>query len=240
MKFSIRSVLAILLLITASCEKEEEERIKDDNYNPVIDPGNFTDVIDNEYFPLPPGRVCTFTANSLDGEETIVVTVLQETKTILGVTCTIVRDVVSLEGVVIEDTHDWYAQDLDGNVWYFGEDVSNYENGVFQDKEGSFEAGVDGALPGIIMMAHPVLEMPYRQEYYFNNAEDWGKLVETGLTVTTPFGEFTNCIKTEDWNALETDAPIEYKFYAPGIGVVREEVVGTGEVMELISIVEID
>jgi hypothetical protein len=236
MKTIFNIFIAFIFITFVSCEKEEEERIKDENYNPEINPANFGTVADNEYFPLIPGTVWTYTGNTEDGQETDVVTVLNETKNILGITCTIVHDVVSLEGTVIEDTYDWYAQDLDGNVWYFGEDVSNYENGVFQDKDGSFEAGVDGALPGIIMMAEPVLQMPYRQEYYFNNAEDWGKLIETGVSVSTPFGDFTNCLKTEDWNALETDAPIEYKYYAPGIGVVREEVVGTSEVMELVSI----
>jgi hypothetical protein len=229
-------LFCVAAVIFASCENEAEERIPDVNYNPVIDPDHFTDHVDNTYFPLVPGTECTFQGTTAEGEETIVVTVLHETKTILGVTCTIVRDVVSLEGQVIEDTYDWYAQDIEGNVWYFGEDVSNYVNGVLEDKEGSFEAGIDGALPGIVMMAHPVLELPYRQEYYFNHAEDWGKLVATGLTVTTPYGTFTDCIKTDDWNALEPDAPREYKYYAPGIGLVREEKENSNEVTELIDI----
>jgi len=233
----ISLILFIVLgFLIVSCDKEEEERNKDLNYNPVINPVNFTDWINNDYFPLVPGTIYTYHAATADGEEATVVSILHETKTILGVTCTIVRDVVSLDGVMIEDTYDWYAQDTDGNVWYFGEDVSNYENGVFQDKEGSFKAGVDGALPGIVMLAHPVMEMPYRQEYYFNVAEDWGKVVATGLNVTTPMGSFMNCIKTADWNALEPDAPIEYKYYALGIGLIREEVENTGEVSELISI----
>jgi len=114
--------------------------------------------------------------------------------------------------------------------------VSNYENGQLADHDGSWEAGIDGAKPGIAMMASPVLEMPYRQEYYFNVAEDWGKLVGTGLTVTVPYGTFNDCIKTEDWNALEPDAPLEYKYYAPGIGLIKEEVEGGSEILELISI----
>jgi hypothetical protein len=117
-----------------------------------------------------------------------------------------------------------------------GEDVSNYEDGVLVDHGGSFETGIDGALPGIIMMANPILEFPYRQEFYLDRAEDWAKIVAKGVTVTTPAGTFTDCNKAEEWNALEPDAPHEYTYYAPGIGVVKEEIAGTSEVVELISI----
>ena len=228
-------VAVFIGLILPACEKEEGDRSIDTNYNPVIIPANFAREVTNSYFPLDPGKVFTFTAQTADGLETIVITILEDIKMVAGVNCTVVHDVVSLEGEMIEDTYDWYAQDLDGNVWYFGEDVSNYENGVFKDKDGSFEAGIDGAKPGIVMLSNPVTEMPYRQEYYFNVAEDWGKVVAKGLTVTTPYGTFTDCLKTADWNALEPDAPLEFKYYAPGVGLVKEETEGSGEVMELIS-----
>lgn len=232
MKTIIAFSCLILTLSLASCKKEDDEnRILDENYNPVINPANFADSINNPYFPLTPGKIYTYS-----GAENVVVTVTTETKIVAGVTCTVVRDVVSENGVMVEDTYDWYAQDNEGNVWYFGEYVSNYENGQLEDHEGSFEAGVDGAKPGMIMMASPVLEMPYRQEYYFNVAEDWGKVVAKNVTVTTPLGTFNNCIKTEDWNALETDVAHEYKYYAPGIGLVKEEVAGSSEVVELVSI----
>jgi hypothetical protein len=227
--------IAIGILI-CSCEKEKEDRILDVNYNPEIIPSNFVDSVTNIYFPLTPGKVYTYIAQTGDGSEDIVVSVLSETKIVAGVQCTVVRDIVSIDGQAIEDTHDWYAQDIDGNVWYMGEDVSNYENGKLIDKEGSFEAGVDGALPGIIMLAYPVLEMPYRQEYYCGTAEDWGKVVAKGVSVTVPFGTFENCIKTADWNGVEPDAPVEYKYYAPGIGVIKEEVEDGSEVVELIGI----
>jgi hypothetical protein len=235
MKKNIAFIPLFMGMIFVACEKENDERSIDENYNPVINPENFINDITNTYFPLNPGKTYTYSGETPDGIETVVVTVLSETKQVAGVNCTVVRDVVSLDGVIIEDTYDWYAQDDEGNVWYFGEDVSNYENGEFKDKEGSFEAGMDGALPGIIMLANPVLEMPYRQEYSFNVAEDWGKVTSKGVTVTTPYGTFNDCIKTADWNALEPDAPIELKYYAPGIGNVKEEVEGTSEVIELIS-----
>jgi len=231
------SLLLISLGFTLlSCEKEENERIEDINYNPVINPENFTDHITNNYFPLISGTILTYSSQTEEGLETVATTVLSETKLIMGIACTIVRDLVELNGVRIEDTYDWYAQDLDGNVWYMGEDVSNYENGVFQDNEGSFKAGTDGAKPGILMLADPVLELPYRQEYSFGEAEDWGKVVAKDVTVTTAYGTFEHCLKTEDWNALEPDAPIEFKYYAPGVGLVREEVSGTDEFLELTGI----
>jgi hypothetical protein len=224
-----------LIVSVVSCE-EENERQLDINYNPVINPENFVDNVTNIYFPLNVGTIFTFQSQTEDGLETIVVTVLSEKKIVAGVNCTVVRDVVSLDGQVIEDTHDWYAQDKDGNVWYMGEDVSNYENGVLVDHEGSFEAGKDGAKAGIIMLANTVLEMPYRQEYLFNKAEDWGKVIAKGVSVTTIYGEFNNCLKTADWNALEPDEPMEYKYYAPNVGVVKEEIEGSTEYVDLISI----
>jgi hypothetical protein len=235
MKKLILLIPIAVFFIFSSCEKEEERTI-DTNYNPEINPDNFSILANNFYFPLDPGRRYIYHATTPDGEEDIEVTILNETKIIMGVTCRVVRDVVSSGGQLIEDTYDWYAVDLQGNVWYFGEDVSNYEDGVFTDKDGSFEAGVDGALPGIIMMNYPILEMPYRQEYYFNEAEDWGKLVAKHVSVTTPYMNFTDCLKTADWNALEPDAPLEYKYYAMGYGVVREETEDGSEVVELIAI----
>jgi hypothetical protein len=228
--------LACLLGGSACQNGNDIDRLIDENYNPVISPSNFVSGVQNPYFPINPGKKYTYTSQTPEGNETIVITMLPETKTIMGVVCMIIRDVVSLDGVVIEDTFDWYAQDKHGNVWYMGEDVSNYENGKLIDKDGSFEAGIDGAKPGIVMLANPILEFPYRQEYYFGKAEDWGKVVAMGLSVTVPAGKFDNCIKTEDWNALEPKAPREFKYYAPGIGVIKEEKQGSTETVVLTKI----
>ena len=236
MKTKLIQILLLYLAVLGSCDKEADERQPDVNYNPEINPENFVGSVTNVFFPLTPGKVFSYKSQTEDGLETIIVTVLSEVKTIAGVNCTVVRDIVSIDNVVIEDTRDWYAQDKDGNVWYMGEDVSNYENGVLVDHEGSFEAGVDGAKPGIIMLASPVIEMPYRQEYHFNAAEDWGKVVAKNVTVTTTYGTFHNCLKTVDWNALEPDEPLEYKYYAPNIGLIKEEIEGTSEFVDLISI----
>jgi hypothetical protein len=236
MKTKTLILIVSVLIVIVSCDKDESERQVDENYNPIIYQQNFSDSVTNIYFPLKPGRIFTYQSQTEDGLETIVVTVLSETKTVAGVKCTVVRDVVSIDGQTIEDTHDWFAQDKDGNVWYMGEDVDNYENGVLVDHEGSFEAGVNGAKAGIIMLANPVLEMPYRQEYSFNIAEDWGKVVAKGVTVTTTYGTFDNCLKTADWNALEPDSPMEYKYYAPDVGLVKEEIENSDESVDLISL----
>ncbi len=198
-----------------SCEKDDK-RTKDEYYLPILNPDDFIDSITNIYLPFTPGKVYTYEGQTDEGTETIVVTVTNDKKTILGIDCIVVHDVVSLEGNTIEDTYDWFAQDIYGNVWYLGENSKEIENGVVVGTGGSWEAGVDGAQAGIVMPAVPILGVPYRQEYYFNEAEDWGKVIETGLNVTINYGTFTNCIKTEEWNPLEPDV-LENKYYAPGI-----------------------
>jgi hypothetical protein len=178
--------------------------------------------VDNPYFPLPVGRVLTYEADTEDGLEVIVVEVTSDTKVILGVTCVVVRDTVTLEGELIEDTFDWYAQDADGNVWYMGEDSTEYEGGVPVSKAGSWEAGVDGATAGIIMWGmFPPVGTSYRQEFYEGEAEDIGTILATDEMVDVPWGTFSACLKTADTTPLEPDA-YEEKFYAPGIGVVLE------------------
>ena len=122
-----------------------------DPYNPVIDSANFVATIDNPYFPLTPGTTFIYEGTTEKGPEHIEVNVTHDTKVILGVTCTAVRDTVTVDGELVEDTIDWYAQDTAGNVWYFGENSLSYEDGLIVSLEGSWMAGVDGAKPGIIM-----------------------------------------------------------------------------------------
>jgi len=229
-------VICVFSVFTYSCDDDDGSNdLFDEYYTPIIDSDNFKDGVDHEYFPLNVGDIYTYEAETEDGTEIITVTVTNETKIIMGVTCMVVNDRVELEGELVENTNDWYAQDNDGNVWYMGEYSEEWENGKLQGVDGSWEAGVDGAYPGIIMPANPILGIPYRQEYYYKQAEDWGKIVEIGVTVETPYGTFTNCIKTEDWNALEPGI-IENKYYAPGIGVVKEEDVDNNEIVELMNI----
>ena len=157
-----------------------------------------------------------------------------------GLETVAVRDRVYLDEVLVEDTSDWFAQDDAGNVWYMGEEVVNYEyddEGVLvgTDDSGSWEAGVDGALPGIVMQAYPVVGQSYRQEYYEDEAEDMAMVVNLSVTVELADGTlYENCLQTLEWTPLSPSA-LEYKYYAPGIGLVMEETIGTDEVLELVD-----
>jgi len=206
------------------------------SYDPVIDPQNFSGPIDNPYFPLVPGTTFLYEGVSEDGPERNEMTVTNDTKVIMGVACVVVWDRVWLTGDLVEETYDWYSQDNDGNVWYFGEDSKELANGVVVSTEGSWEAGVDGAKPGIVMLAEPKIGDEYRQEYYKGEAEDMAEVLALDVTVTVPYGSYVNCLQTKDWTPLEKDVA-EQKFYASGIGLVEEFVVegGTGQ-MKLVSI----
>jgi hypothetical protein len=205
-------------------------------YEPEIDPANFVAVIDNPHMPLIPGTTMIYEGRTSRGLERVEVEVTYETKDILGVTCTVVRDRGFLDGVLTEDTDDWFAQDIEGNVWYFGEISKNYEDGELVDIEGSWKAGEDGAQPGIVMLAKPVLRQLYRQEYFLGEAEDVGRLIALNEMVTVPYGMFSMCWRTEDFSPIEPDA-LENKLYAPGIGLVLEIDLESGDVIELIDIV---
>ncbi len=191
------------------------------HYQPHIDPMNFQTVVDNPYFPLVPGT--TFKLVEKLGKHTSEneVTVTAETRVIMGATCVVVRDVVRENGNVSEETFDWYAQDRQGNVWYFGEDTKEYHANGKVDTEGSWEAGVDRNQPGIIMPGNPVPGAPYRQEYGPGHAEDMGQVVAVNDSVKVPYGSFGGCVRTKEWSLLEPGT--EKKWYARGVGVVRSE-----------------
>jgi hypothetical protein len=205
-------------------------------YDWTIDPDNFVSTVDNPYFPLVPDSVLIYEGTSGGEREVVTIRVTHETKEILGVTCIVVRDTVKVAGEVKENTFDWYAQDVDGNVWYMGEDTKEYEDGEVTTTEGSWEAGVKGALPGVIMAAHPEVGLAYTQEHYAGEAEDKGRIVALGEHVTVPFGSFDEIVVTEDWTPLDPRVR-EHKFYAPSVGVVFEEIVRGGEgVLRLVEV----
>jgi hypothetical protein len=199
-------------------------------YQPLIDPAAFTATIDNPYFPLIPGARWVMEGSGESAGEVTTTVVTDQTKTIMGVVCTVVRDEVAADGELQELTFDWYAQDADGNVWYFGEDTAEYKNGGVTTREGSWEAGVDGAEPGVIMPADPAPELTYRQEFYAGQAEDQATVLELGATATTPAGQYADVLVTEDWTPLEPHIA-ERKFYAPGVGLVMERQVRGGHAM---------
>jgi hypothetical protein len=211
---------------------------KDKTYNPIIDPANFVSGINNPFFSLVPGTTFIYEAETEEGLDRDMVSVTHDTKEILGVTCTVVRDRETLDGVLQEDTIDWYAQDEDGNVWYFGEYTTQYaEDGVtVTGHVGSWEAGVDGAQPGIVMLADPEPGVSYRQEFLAGVAEDMAKVLRLNAPVSVAYADFENCLETKEWSPLEPGA-IEHKFYARGVGLVLiEELKGKTARMELVDV----
>jgi hypothetical protein len=185
------------------------------------DCGDFTTQIDNPYWPMAPGSRWVYREIDTKGnEQKVVVTVTNRTKTVAaGITGRVVRDVVTEDGQPVEITDDWYAQDECGNVWYLGEDTTEYENGKPISKAGSWEAGVDGAQAGIIMQAKPRVGLQYRQEYYAGEAEDMAKILSLDEQAEAPFGHFTNVLLTKDFTPLQPKV-LEYKLYAKGVGPV--------------------
>jgi len=175
--------------------------------------------LSNPYLGFARGRVFNYGSQTAEGLETTVVEVTNQTKTIQGVTTTIVHDRVSLNGSLIEDTFDWYAQDTDGNIWYFGEDSKQINQGVIVGTAGSWEAGVNGAQPGIVMLANPKVGMKYQQEFAAGVAEDMARIQSLSAPAQVPYGNFDDCLRTFETTPLDrTDRA--YKYYERGVGLV--------------------
>ena len=204
-----------------------------------LDPADFSTNIDNPYWPMAPGNKWVYSeTDTVGGHEKVVVEVTDKTKMIAnGIEARVIRDTVSENGVPVEITDDWYAQDKAGNIWYLGEDTAEYENGKVKTRAGSFEAGVDGAQPGIAMSANPEPGMTYRQEYYKGEAEDKGAVVTVGdEQVQVPFGFFDkDVLMTRDLVPTEPKVE-ELKFYVPDVGpVLSVHTDGAGGRGELVS-----
>jgi hypothetical protein len=186
-----------------------------------LDPADFTTEIDNPYWPMKPGTRWTY--RETDGEggvAKVVVVVTKQTKKIAnGITARVVRDTVTEDGQIVEDTYDWYAQDAKGNIWYLGEDTAEFEDGKVTSRAGSFEAGVDGAVPGIAVPAAPEPGMEYRQEFYKGEAEDSGRVLSTDELAEVPSGRYRDALLTKDFTPLEPNL-LEYKLYAKSVGPV--------------------
>jgi len=200
------------------------------------DPTNFVAAIDNAWLPFKPGTVLRYTGTK-DGERAkVVTTVTSRTEVVAGVTCVVVDDKLFLNGKIAENTLDYYVQDVAGNVWYFGEDTQELdENGNIVSTEGSWHAGVDGAVPGIFMEANPVVGHAFQQEYLKGQAEDHFEVLSLSESITVPAGTYTEALLTKEWTPLEPDV-LDHKFYVRGIGEVREvSVKGPKEELSLVS-----
>ena len=206
-------------------------------YRPTIERQDFSPNVTNRWFPLTPGTTLTYEGTK-DGEPARnLFAVTARTKMIDGVRCRVVFDQLFLSGKLAERTFDYYAQDDDGNVWYFGEDtVARDDQRNLTDTEGSFRAGVDGAQPGLFMQAHPEIGRTFRQEWYQGHAEDRFKVVSRSARVTVPYGSFHPALRTEERTDLEPEV-LDNKYYVRGIGEVTEvSITGPLEKLELVAV----
>jgi len=214
----------------AACQKFGPAR-----YDPVIERANFVRHVTNPFFPLPPGQTFVYEGQTPDGFTHDDFIVTHKTKVILGVTCTEVHDVVYLDGKLAEDTLDWFAQDKQGNVWYFGENTEELIDGRPSTLAGTFTAGINNDKPGIVMEGNSLVGDFYRQEFALATAEDNALVVNLNATVTVPRGTFTHCLKTLETTPLEPDAR-ENKYYASGVGNVLTVDLQTGSKIKLVRI----
>ncbi len=202
-----------------------------------FDPARFSATVDNPWLPFKPGTKMVY-RGIRDGEPAVdTVTVTNQTKIVDGVPCVVVHDELTLSGTLAERTDDWYTQDGDGNVWYFGEATAELDAaGKVTSTEGSWEAGVNGGTPGIFMPASPQIGNSYSQEYLAGQAEDHFVVLLTDTPVKVPAGSYPGTLLTAEWTPLEPKVLTE-KHYATGVGEVREaDVVGGDERLELVSI----
>ena len=191
-------------------------------YRPHIDPAAFSPVLDNPYLPLRRGTRLVYEGRTDEGLERKVVEVTDRTRVLMGVTCLEVHDTVTVDGRLSEDTLDWFAEDRGGTVWYFGEETRKVDDNGRSTPAGSWEAGVDGARPGVAMPADPKPGGPYRQEYLRGRAEDMARVIGVTGELAVPFGSYVDVLVTREWSPLEPGVA-EHKHYAPGIGLIREE-----------------
>jgi hypothetical protein len=200
------------------------------------DPRGFVAHVDNPWFPLRPGSNYTYRGVK-DGKPAVdVFTVTNRTRRIDGAPCVAVSDRLYLRGRLEERTTDWYTQDKRGNVWYFGEATAELDRtGKVKNTEGSWQAGKDGAEPGIFMSARPRVGQSFRQEYYKGQAEDHFQVLELAAHVSVPFTRTSKALLTKEWTPLEP-AVTDHKYYVRGVGTVLENAVrGPKETLRLVS-----
>jgi hypothetical protein len=194
-----------------------------------VDPSDFVRQIDNPWYPLRPGTTYVFRGVESGKPMRDVVAVTTRRKTILGVRCVVVRDTVYVDGRPTEATSDWFAQDRKGNVWYFGEATAELDHsGKVKSREGSWQAGVDGAKGGMFMPAHPQVGQEFRQEYYKGHAEDRFRVLSVSAPVRVPYTGSRRGLLTKEWTRLEPGV-VGHKYYVHGVGLVEERSAGNGK-----------
>ena len=235
----LRSAVCVAIaaaLAAGGCGGSSESALPHGSEAVSLDAADFTTQIDNPYWPMKVGRRWIYRETDAEGaKRRVVVSVTPRTRSIDGIDARVVHDHVTEDGAVVEDTLDWYAQDADGNLWYLGEDTKEYENGKVKTTEGSWEAGVDGAQPGIILPAQPEPGLSYREEHYKGHAEDAAQVLALDAYARVPYGRFEHMLQTRNTSGIEPDV-VEEKLYARGVGPVLEITVSGGsDRAELVS-----
>jgi hypothetical protein len=220
---SLVVMAVVALLVAAACGGSSQSSLPQGSEPANLDSADFASRIDNPYWPMAPGSRWVYR----EGDQRTVVAVTDKSKRILGIPATVVHDVVTEDGALVEDTWDWYAQDKEGNIWYLGEATKEFENGKVKSTEGSWEAGVEGAEAGIIVPAKPKVGMTYRQEYLKGEAEDAADVLSVDKRATVPYGSFDELLETKDYTPLEPKL-VENKYYAKGVGPVLGIMVSGG------------
>jgi len=236
--------------------REACESLGEGRYDPEIDPASFdTDFVHpanpNPYYPL----VIGYRWELRGGPEFNTLDVVNETKLIDGVTCIVVRDQVFQNGDLVENTDDWFAQNKNGDVHYFGEEVKDFESFEGDDPRrpelvsisGSFKSGRDGDKGGVIFFASPTKGQTYTEEFSLGNAEDVTEILSTTYAfgsdpeldrfVPRRLAELLcsgNCVVTKNFSLLEPGV-FARKYYARGIGFFLEVNPDTREVVQLVN-----
>jgi hypothetical protein len=206
-------------------------------YAPSIKSANYAKTIDNPYFPLTPGTTYLFNGTKDKSQLINEVVVTKKTRKIMGVTCVEVDSTVTVDDNLAEKTIGWYSQDKQGNVWFFGEDAKQYStSGKVTGTAGTFLAGSNSALPGIVMQANPTTDLSYRQDSYKGHAEDMAQVLSLTESVNVTYGSYDNVLMTKEWSPLDAKV-VENKWYAKGVGLVMSKTVqGGNEEMQLTSV----
>jgi hypothetical protein len=216
---------------------------------PEFDADNFDSPVANPWFPLVAGTEYVYEAEEEEGLLTTRIIVTGDTKQVMGITAMVVREIEEIyieeldQTFILEDTFDWFAMDNEGNVWYFGEETTSFEyddewNLEGTNNEGAWEAGVDGALPGILILGDPVVGASYQQEFFEGEAEDMAKVLRLNAKVSIDFGDFEDVMVTKEWNPLSPGS-VEHKYYAPGVGLVYIKELSGGKTV-IVELVEIN
>jgi hypothetical protein len=188
----------------------------------------FTPHVTNPWFPLPVGRTLIYRGEKDGKASRDVVHVTNGTRTIAGATCVAVFDRLYTDGSLAERTTDWYTQDAKGNVWYYGEDTAELDkHGKVTSREGTWQAGRNGAKAGIFMPAHPHVGDAFRQEYYKGHAEDFFRILRLRTSVKTSYVASSRAMLTKETTPLEPGV-VDHKYYVRGLGTVLEQTVKGG------------